>query len=131
MTESEKAKAYDEALDRAIELYEKDSVFDSEKTLIMCIFPELKESEDEKAKRIILALPFKHEADYKFVKTWLEKQGEPRQEWSEEDEKMANDLIEGCILCISSEKSYHIAHTSKEIADWLKSLKDRVKGKED
>lgn len=46
--------------------------------------------------------------------------------WSKEDEEMANDLIEGCI---SSEKAYHLTHTSKEIADWLKSLKDRMKGK--
>ena len=37
MTQEEKARAYDEALDRARELYEKDGVFDSEKTLIRCI----------------------------------------------------------------------------------------------
>ena len=48
--------------------------------------------------------------------------------WSDEDEKMANDLIEGFL---SSEKTHHLVHTSKEIADWLKSLKDRIKGKED
>ena len=53
---------------------------------------------------------------------------EPKQEWSEKDEEMANDLIEGCL---SSEKTHHLVHTSKEIADWLKSLKDRMKGKEE
>lgn len=45
--------------------------------------------------------------------------------WNEDDENMANDLIEGCI---SSEKAYHLIHTSKEIADWLKSIKCRMKG---
>lgn len=42
------------------------------------LVPELAESEDDKAKRLILDLPFKHEADYKFVKDWLEKQKEPK-----------------------------------------------------
>lgn len=57
----------------------------------------------------------------------IEKHGEQKQEWSEEDEKMANDLIEGFL---SSEKTHHLVHTSKEIVDWLKSLKYRVQGKE-
>lgn len=39
--------------------------------------PELAESEDEKFARIVLDLPFKHEADYKFVRAHLEKQKEP------------------------------------------------------
>lgn len=39
---------------------------------------------------------------------------EPKQEWSEKDEEMANDLIEGCL---SSEKTHHLVHTSKEIED--------------
>lgn len=45
--------------------------------------------------------------------------------WSEEDEEMTEDLIKGCI---SAEKAHHFVHTSKEIADWLKSLKDRIGG---
>lgn len=48
--------------------------------------------------------------------------------WSEEDENMANDLIEGFLSSVSP---YQLTHTSKEIADWLKSIKDRVKGKEE
>lgn len=69
-------KAYKDALEkaRAFELIEHMNIMAS-------IFPELKESEDEKAKKIILALPFKHEADYKFVKTWLEKQGNCSAKW--------------------------------------------------
>jgi len=43
--------------------------------------------------------------------------------WSEEDEKMANDLIEGFQ---SPVKAYYLVHTSKEIVGWLKSIKDRV-----
>lgn len=58
----------------------------------------------------------------------IEKQGEQKQEWSEEDEEMAEDLIKGCV---SAEKAYHFLHTPKEVSDWLKSLKDRVKEKEE
>lgn len=60
--------------------------------------------------------------------TITQKDFAPKQEWSEEDENMVNDLIEGCI---SSKKAYHLAHTSEEIADWLKSIKDRVKEKKE
>ena len=45
--------------------------------------------------------------------------------WSDEDEKIANDLIEGFQ---SPVKVYNLVHTSKEIADWLKSIKDRIGG---
>lgn len=68
------------------------------------------------------------EAAERLHKYLLEKQGEQNQKWSEKDENMANDIIEGCL---SSGRAYHLAHTSKEIADWLKSIKNRVKGKEE
>ena len=46
MKEIEKAKAYDEALERAKKLHDKIDIEE--------IFPELKESEDEKIKNAIL-----------------------------------------------------------------------------
>ena len=46
MTEKEKAKAYDEAIERAKKFYGNG--------IIEVIFPELKESEDEKIKNAIL-----------------------------------------------------------------------------
>ena len=53
------------------------------------LVPELTESEDDKAKRLILDLPFKHEADYKFVKDWLEKPKEQELvECGEEDNRL-------------------------------------------
>lgn len=52
---------------------------------------------------------------------------ESKREWSETDENMANDLIKGYL---SSGRAYYLAHTSEEIVDWLKSIKDRVKGEE-
>ena len=57
-----------------------------------------------------------------------EKQDKQKQEWSEEDEKMANDLI---AAYLSSVSPYRLTHTCQEIADWLDSVKCRMKGKED
>lgn len=46
MTEKEKAKAYDEALERAKKLHDKIDIKE--------IFPELSESEDERIKKAII-----------------------------------------------------------------------------
>ena len=48
------------------------------------------ESEDETFARIVLDLPFKHEADYKFVRAYLEKQKEQTgKKWIYEDDYKA------------------------------------------
>lgn len=57
MTENEKAKAYDEALERAKAINnEKDVDVESGTTICEYIFPELKESEDEKIKKEIISI---------------------------------------------------------------------------
>ena len=74
MTEKEKAKAYDEAIERAKKLYSNGIAEE--------IFPELKESEDERIKKAIIEF-FESEDDnttYSLVRkkdiiAWLEKQG--------------------------------------------------------
>ena len=67
------------------------------------------------------SIPISQQDEYELVT----KKIEPQSAWSDEDEEMAEDLIKGLL---SSEKVYNLAHTSKEIADWLKSLKDRIGG---
>lgn len=163
MTTEEKAKAYDEALELARDYYKANLKLNNadENLLLEDIFPELKESEDERIRKSIIcgmnALKEQGKETFATIPiddaiAWLEKQGKkksqrmiaaeakealfdyesaniqqkdfaPKQEWSEEDEEMAEDLIKGCL---SSGKSYHLAHTSKEIADWLKSLKSKL-----
>ena len=74
MTEKEKAKAYDEAIERAKKLYSNGIAEE--------IFPELKESEDERIKKAIIEF-FESEDDnttYSLVRkkdiiAWLKKQG--------------------------------------------------------
>lgn len=53
---------------------------------------------------------------------------QPKQEWSDKDEEMTEELIKGCV---SAEKAHHFLCTPKEVSDWLKSIKDRMKGKEE
>lgn len=49
---------------------------------------------------------------------------EKKQEWSEEDKKMYR-------MCIDAVEYYHTPEDESVVRDWLKSLKDRVKGKEE
>ena len=57
MTQEEKAKAYDEALERAKAINdEKDVDVESGTTICEYIFPELKESEDEKIRKEIISI---------------------------------------------------------------------------
>ena len=62
MTESEKAKAYDEALERAKAILKVADNRQESLNYVSTIFPELAESEDEKIKKEIIAI-FKGEDD--------------------------------------------------------------------
>lgn len=95
MTEKEKAKAYDEAIERAKKIYGNG--------IIEVIFPELKESEDEKIKNAILnhlKKMWKNSQDdvcgvrIEDAIDWLEKQGE--------DKKEINnfDVLPGLYKCV-------------------------------
>ena len=91
----------------------------AERTALETLIPELKESENERIRKRIIHALHGDVLDMKETNealAWLEKQGEPKQEWSEEDEEMFD------FFC-----SY-LNNTQK---DWLKSLKDRIKGKEE
>jgi len=89
LTIEEKARAYDEALERARAINSgKDIDVEAGTTTCEYIFPELKESEDEKIrKELIEHIKANQETDYvlfqKFspedVIAWLEKQGEKPQ----------------------------------------------------
>lgn len=136
-----KARAYDEALEKAKRLYEKGTI-----TECLChIFPELKESEDEKIRKLLIRL-FTSNTNEKFddvstqeIIAWLEKQGEKlgQQEvtkisdqvkdsdWSEEDAQHIDSLLKRLDgLCRNEFERTRFA--INEDIDWLKALKDRV-----
>ena len=125
MTTEEKAKAYDEALSQA-RFYYGNCPTEPEKKKLEKLFPELRENEDEKIRKEIInfleTIPI---SELKRVPRpicqwffWLEKQKEQKPaEWSEEDEKMLNNMIK--VLDGYIEIS---GDTRREFSKWLKSL---------
>lgn len=113
MTQAEKARAYDEAIKRAKEINneQKAQPFD----VMLKVFPELKESEDEKSKKWILEYLYdglrksdeQFEGQFKAAIAWLEKQGEQKPAWSEEDERNYEG-IRSCIYhcCVPTDAEY-------------------------
>ena len=139
----EKAKAYNEALERARNLHKDAVEMENNMTTKTCeiIFPELKKSEDEKIRKDLIIylrsiLSNKKYGD-KFIEdwiAWLEKQGEkgtkwnngeiPNSAWSEEDTQYINDTLALLSFGVS-------AHSIGEIQEWLQSLNNRVQLKQE
>lgn len=104
MTQEEKAKAYDEAMKRAEAAINIAADKDLVKGVAITIFPELRESEDERIKKAILSALRggintekyleKHGTNYGEVEDWLEKQKEqkPVNLAEEEPKKMTKYL---------------------------------------
>ena len=130
LTIEQKAKAYDELLVKAKQIYNKEN-----DVLIMYtiedLFPELKESEGEKVRKALIDF-FGKSAKYggqtngvydKNILAWLEKQTEQKLAWGEEDErkrKLIIGLLEGWL---STFKETCYAEDCKCGIDWLKSLR--------
>ena len=121
MTQEEKAKAYDEALLRAKSKINNDKDHVLYEDDVIEIFPELKESEDEKIRKDLIQWIDEFpdtiwRGHYKKdILAWLKKQGEQKPTWSEEDEKMVKDIIAAIDTLY-----YH------GMVNWLKSLKERI-----
>ena len=109
------------------------------------VFPELKESEDERIRKELIAevkdqidcIPApdcRDKEDEKALKklnkwlAWLEKQGEQKPEWSEEDERMHNTIVKDLeALCNMSKYERTKGFYNAEI-DWLKAVRKRIGG---
>ena len=77
MTQEEKAKAYDKAIERAKSLIGDTIIEESGQHIAEVIFPELKESEDERIRKEIIKY-IKTGTYHKDWLAWLEKQGEQK-----------------------------------------------------
>ena len=143
ITTEEKAKAYDEALERAKTLYENANGMILKKWVEQ-VFPELAESEDEKVREELIKHlkegaegyePAGDSSDYQRWLAWLRKQGEPKPEenkgniggisanWSVEDMSKAQRI---CKYLNEAKKYYADITEVRECIEWLKSLQDRV-----
>ena len=151
MTQEEKAKAYDEALERAREYWEtdNDNTLDIKaKGTMEYLFPELKESEDEKImKRIYnyinVTLDDNESPEKEKWLAWLEKQGDvnaliqeaakksyaegmriERKRWIEKQGEQNPEWSE------EDEKTKSTIIKEGDLKpserNWLKSLKDRI-----
>jgi len=123
MTTEEKAKAYDEALEKAKKYHEEYWQVDA-KDITETLFPQLRESEDERIRtEIISALEFANDGGiYDKHIAYLEKQKEQKPaEWSEEDERM----LSRCEKSIESSKQFADSDTFKKAKDneidWLEN----------
>jgi hypothetical protein len=129
----EKAKAYDEAklrMSRAFNSNRCSIDFMNE------IFPELKENEDERIRKELITQCrntrcVTEEGAERIAKwiAWLEKQGEQKPAWSEEDEWCLENAIKYCEWARDKAPDVYCYETSEKSIDWLKSLKPQNRWK--
>ena len=134
MTQEEKAEAYSKAVEKAKQEY---SITTSEdrKQWLEELFPELRESEDERIRKEILNYIDKATGCKRWV-AWLEKQGEqksfdyenaniPQKDstWGEEDKHWMQKVID---FMNHPDLIKATPTLAKDTINWLKSLKDRV-----
>lgn len=105
MTQEEKARRYDEALERARKIH-NDTEFDYEKGMMEEVFPELSESEDERIEKALLE-GFKNYSisfynfggvDVNSIIAWLEKQGKVDMVSYEVAENEKRDFVSGSFI---------------------------------
>jgi len=135
LSTEEKAKRYDEVIKVAKSNYETIVQMDNDCTFAKegivntfhHMFPELKEIEDERMRKELIRA-FKSLNTIKIwngiervdILEWLEKQGEQKPAWSEEDEMNLRRLM----LYLSCREKI-IPEVKSKYTDWFKSLKDR------
>lgn len=131
---TQKEKAYDEALKKIRQFIDGYSRREISKEELEDIFPELKESEDERIRKSLIEhlqydvddmvksdFPFDYEAEIeelsKYI-AWLKKLDV--QKWTEEDEKR----LQSCISTLQVKSLIGDVDTIN--TKWLKSLKQRI-----
>lgn len=145
MTTEEKARAYDEALKDMGAIYP--NLKGDAKLAVEHAFPELKESEDERMLRTIIRgfENWKGNGNVVFNNTkvddilaYLEKQKEQKPaEWSEEDEKMRDRIIDilnrtfSVYSALGTSSTRPSCPTYKDEIAWLKSLRPSWKPSEE
>lgn len=146
-------KKYFDALERASKLRVQNP-FDTVSQMMEHVFPDLKESEDERIRKgLIKAVSRTFEGNKLFgtdvtreeALAWLEKQGKQKSQrmisaeakeamydkpaWSEEDEDVINHLL---AICNGAKKLIQFKSCSRKditkCQDWLTSLKQRIGG---
>ena len=123
-TTYEKAKAYDKVFQKVKDFFEgKQKMYSDVKQTLEYLFPELAESEDERIRKDIISY-LQHESqvkrfigDIEYDKwvAWLEKQGEQKPAWSEEDITNYSKVL----FCLQT-LTFPTDNERKELITWLK-----------
>ena len=133
LTIEQKAKRYDEAIEIARKIKNGEPINASNGTVIPdVIFPELKEDENDRIRRVIIEhfvgshscmFPYKGFTKEQII-DWLEKQGEQKPvEWSEYDEHKIKNII----YFLKSAKKHYISDVEIDAyVRWLWSLLQRM-----
>lgn len=135
---------YEQALERARNIRFGNPQSATANTVCEEIFPELKESEDERIRKWCIShfrecfrvtkdnVEYQEYLNNKVI-PWLERLGEQKPTWSEEDEKILNSIIEDVMPIgecpdypTDEEREYYYEGDRK--VEWLKSIKDKLKG---
>lgn len=140
MTTEEKAKAYDEAIERMKSWVkgEHPECFTEAQKAAEFVFPELKGSEDEKIRKHLIdtfTCYYKDKYDkewdglpVKDIIAWLEKQGEQKpiiaenEKWLIDETLYFLDEFQQSDRCFSENEMQN----SVTCSNWLKSLKERI-----
>ena len=116
-------KKHKEEVVRATQLWE---CGDITRENLEYIFPELKESEDEKIRKALIRY---HQSTINIdgikgeeILAWLEKQV-PKPKWSDDDE----ELLQHCCGAVAA-ADYYTLEDKEEMENWLKTIKQRMGG---
>ena len=122
-------KAYKDALERARQWHDDSNITIGLKENLEDIFPELKENDERIRKDLIKAIStytqFANRPSNEII-AWLEKQGEQKPAWSEEDEEMFKDCLVDLQFLIDNGRKCNKELYQNEIK-WFKTIKDRIK----
>jgi hypothetical protein len=131
MTIEEKAKRYDEALTKARNIVNSINVGLIGKDSFEAVFPELRESEDERIRKWLikdmgrrLSCWTSTEVTKEQVLAWLEKQGEQKSAWSEKDQEIWEEIS---VLLWEGFKKTYTKFSWNEIKDWIKPKIESLK----
>ena len=131
MTQEEKAQRYDEAIETARKINSGEGVpTPPDWTICEVIFPELKESEDEKIRKALINVFATHK-DYEIffgvsvedIRAWLESQGKHAITCSEEQMKVLDEVLNFAANHESSHWNDYIFGTLNNLIRQLKKLK--------
>lgn len=128
LTIEQKAKAYDEAIKRGLDYIKHTPATEmvTRQDIFEAIFPELKESKDEKIRKVIRGWIYTRPASFfdngiskEEILAWLERQGEHLENFDEAEKEKSDFVGDGFIKCFANFLDFKEGNTY-----WLEYIGD-------